>query len=184
MTLSDMVFALLPAIGMFFLVGLSANWLQEMAEQYARKELRFDEESERLREIYDRVTEWSHKIDQEKETRAERERTLSQLQAQHGEAMTEEIRLTDPRQLTVYEHGVPTANSVGYYAKALGPAHVPPFDGRGSASSGVHGRRVARFIVWGQAQANAERLVKHWVGSQGQITEFRPFSGKLKLTEL
>ncbi len=184
MTLSDMVLALLPVIGLFFIVGLAGNWLQEAAQHYARRELRFDEENDRLREIYDLVGERSRQIEQEQEGRAERERTLLQLQNEHGAAMAEEIKLTDPRNITVYEHGIPIAGTMGYYAKAVGPAHVPPFDGKGSGGSGVHGRRYARFVVWGQNQTNAERLIKHWVGAQGQVVEFRPFTGKIKLTEL
>jgi len=184
MTLADMVFALLPVMGLFFIVGLSANWLEEAAQQYARRELRFDEENDRLRAAYDVVSERSRQIEAEQETRAERERTLMQLQNEHSAAMAQEIKLTDPRNLTVYEHGFPTAGAVGYYAKAVGPANVAPFDGKGSGTSGVHGRRYARYIVWGQNQATAEKLVKNWIGSQGQVLEFRPFTGKLKLTEL
>ncbi|WP_428247102.1 hypothetical protein [Ferrovibrio sp.] len=184
MTLADMVFALLPAIGLFFIVGISANWLEEAAQHYARRELKFDEENERLRAAYDAVNERAQQIEAEQDKRAERERSLLQLQNEHSNAMAEEIKLTDPRNITVFEHGIPTPNAVGYYAKAVGPANAYPFDGKGSGTSGVHGRRYARFLVWGTSQANADKMIKQWIGPQGQVLEFRPFTGKIKMTEI
>lgn len=184
MSIGNAVLMLLPAIGLFFLVGLTASWIEDMAAHYAKRELRFDEEQERMQAAFESVTATRQNVVEMEETKAERERTLSQLSGQVSEAMSAEIKLTDPRQLTMYESGYPTPGASGFYVKAVGPAQAAPFDGPGSTTSGVHGRRYARLVIWGKDQANANKLAKHWAGPQGQITIFRPFSGKLKLVEV
>lgn len=183
MTLGNLVLSLLPVIGLFFLVGLSANWLEQMAEQYARRELKYDDEVERLRKSQEKLAERSAEVDRQRDLKAERERTLAQVQAESAAATAGEIRLSDPRTNVVYEIGVPTPGAIGCYIKAVGPANTYPFDGAGSTGSGVHGRRYARFVFWGKDSASAERMAKQWVGSNGQILTMRPFTGKLKLTE-
>lgn len=184
MSLANLVLSLLPMFALFFLVGLAGNWIEELAREYARRELKLEEEEEKLRQARSEVTEYRRKLEEKQEAAAERERTLAGLTSRMGEAMTQEIRLTDPRQTIVYEIGVPQANMVGLYAKAIGPANVSPFDGRASAASGVHGRRVARFILWGRDMPHLERSLGTFVGPQGQVVVKRPFSGKIKLTEL
>ncbi|MBX3455553.1 hypothetical protein [Ferrovibrio sp.] len=183
MTLGNLVLSLIPVIGLFFLVGLSANWLEQMAEQYARRELKYDEEVERLRLAQEKLAERSAEVDRQRDLKAERERTLAQVQAESAAATASEIRLSDPRSNVVYEIGIPSPGAVGCYAKAVGPANTYPFDGSGSTGSGVHGRRYARFVLWGKDKATAERMVKQWAGTNGQILAIRPFTGKLKLTE-
>ncbi len=183
MTLGNLVLFLLPVIGLFFLVGLSANWLEQMAQQYARSELKYDEEVERLRKSQEKLAERSAEVDRQRDIKAEHERTLVQVQAELSAATASEIRLSDPRSNTIFEIGVPTPGAIGCYAKAVGPANAYPFDGKGSTSSGVHGRRYARFVFWGKDRDTAERLVKQWTGANGQIVALRPFTGKIKLTE-
>lgn len=184
MSLTNLVLTLIPMFVLFFIVGLSGNWLEQTAREYARRELNLDQLQDELRRASKAISDRNRTIEEKRDLVAERERSLAAINSKLGDEMTQEIRLTDPRQSTVYEIGVPMQHMVGMYAKAVGPGTVAPYDGRGSVPSGVHGRRFARFVIWGRDQAQLERTLKQWVGPQGQVLVQRPFSGKLKLTEL
>lgn len=184
MQIGDIVLTLLPGIGLFFLVGITSAWLEDIAREYAKRELHLDEEIQRLNQANDDVRAIAAEVEKVRDTKAERERTLQQTKSAHDDLLVREVKLTDPKQMCVYEIGKPMPGAVGYYAKAVGPAMTFPYDGRGSASSGVHGRRYARLVIWGQSAEAAQKRAVEFAGPSGQVLTFRPYSGKLKFGEV
>lgn len=184
MNVNDIVLALLPSLMMFFAVSMGASSLERLVQNYARGRFHLDRlvieanaarlQVEEVRVQHDRLTEEKAKLELE----------LGELKSKYGQQLAREVELSDPRNMTVYESGLPRPNASGWYVKAIGPEMNEIFSGPGSGVSRFPGRRTARMVIWGAADAETARLrAKASFGALSEIMVIRPFAGKIRLDD-
>lgn len=178
----DIVFALLPSLLMFFAVSLGANSLERYVFNYARGRFELDRLAAEVEQVRGRISNIRIEYDALLEEKAEQELRLGERQSAYGSIMAREVEFSDPRNMVVYEIGIPRPRMTGWYVKAIGPEMHEMFSGPGSTVCPFPGRRAARLVIWGLPNEEAVRLrAKKTFGALSEIMVIRPFDGKLRL---
>lgn len=184
MNIGDIVSALLPSLLMFFAVSLGANSLERAVQNFARNRFEIGRLTGEAEAVRARMGEIRGEYEALKEEKAGIELKLSERQSTYGQLMAREVQFSDPRNMVVYEVGLPRPRQSGWYVKVIGPEMHEMFTGPASAVSPFPGRRAARLVLWGIDDEEAARLrAKKVFGALSEIMVIRRFDGKLKLTD-
>jgi hypothetical protein len=184
MDLGDIVSALLPSLLMFFAVSLGANSLERAVQRFARNRFEIDRLTVEAEAVRARMGEIRGEYDALREEKAAVELKLSERQSTYGQLMAREVQFSDPRNMVVYEIGLPKPRQRGWYVKAIGPEMHEMFTGPASTVSPFPGRRAARLVIWGvDDEENARLRAKKVFGALSEIMVIRRFDGKLKLSD-
>src|SRR5690606_9436463 len=161
------------------------NRLERLVQNYARGKFDLDRLALEANEMRNRLVAIRVDYDKLNEQKAGLELKLAERQGIHDGMVAREIEFSDPRNLVVYELGLPRSRESGWFVKAIGPEMHEIFSGPGSAHSAFPGRRAARLVIWGQMDEEMARLqAKKVFGALSEIMVLRRFDGKLKLGDV
>ena len=184
MSIGDIVSALLPSLLMFFAVSLGASSLERAVQRFARNRFEIDRLTAEAEAVRIRMGGIRGEYEMLKEEKAAIELKLDERQNTYGQMMAREVQFSDPRNMVVYEIGLPKPRQSGWYVKAIGPEMHEMFSGPASTVSPFPGRRAARLVIWGVSdEENARLRAKKVFGALSEIMVIRRFDGKLKLSD-
>lgn len=184
MKLLDFALMMLPGLMLLMFAGLTGDALSRAVDRAARIRLRIGDLQAEKRRLEKQRDDKAVLLDQARTEVKGLEAKLAAIQARNNELQAYERKLGKAENQTVYEIGVPLANSIGYYCKASGPSTSPIYCGLGSHYSENGGGRVARMVVWGSDETTARKLFQQRLGQDGMLLLVRPFLGKLKKLEV
>lgn len=184
MDFTDIVYALLPSLLMFFAVSLGANSLERAVQNFARNRFEIDRLVREAETVRGRMLAIRGEYESLQEEKAGLEISLEEQQGAYGDLMAREVQFSDPRNMVVYEIGLPRPRQTGWYVKAIGPEMHEMFSGPGSTHSPFPGRRAARLVIWGLEDEEAVRLrAKKTFGALSEIMVMRRFDGRIRLSD-